>query len=66
MLQSEFKELKIGDKVTFNGVGVSYDVPVGEVMTRTASWLDCSATVRFDHTYDWDFFAADQVELIKE
>jgi hypothetical protein len=67
MLQSEFEALKIGDKVVYNGALQEYhECKVGEVITRVESWLDCSSTMRFDHTVDWDFFSADQIDLIKE
>lgn len=67
MLQSEFEALKDGDKVVYNGVRLEYvDALLGEVIIREESWLDCGSSVRFNHSHSFDFFAADQVEFIKE
>ena len=66
MQQSEFEALKDGDKVLFNGDVAYFDIPKGTILTRKSEWLDDDCTRAFTYKGEWDFFGANEIELIKE
>jgi len=66
MLQSEFEALKDSDKVLFNGDVAYFDIQKGTVLTRKSMRLDDDSTRAFTYDGDWDFFGANELDLIKE
>lgn len=66
MLQSEFEALKEGDKVAFNGDVDYFGIEQGTILTRKSEWLDDDCTRAFTYKGNWDFFGANEIELIKE
>lgn len=72
MLQSELEALEKGEQVRYTGNWGSGSWPAtGTIITRKPEWLDDEHSVKFtwkdeDGREDWHFFAADELEFIKE
>lgn len=71
MQQSEFMELKTGDKVIYNDANGFSLAPKRAILTRKEGWLDDESTANFTFVTenggnDHHFFSAEEVDLIKE
>lgn len=67
MTVDEFKALKDGDKVTFNGNESDYyGIYSGSVLTRKESWLDDDNSLAFSyngtHGDTFHFFTIDDIQ----
>jgi hypothetical protein len=71
MKQSEFIQLKTGDKVIYNDTNGFQLAPRLTVLTRKEGWLDDEDTANFTFITpsggtDHHFFSAEELDLIKE